>query len=110
MKFTISKENLHGALSKVRAAIPSCSTLPILKHVAIKADQAGTCSFTTTDLNLTSIATVQATLVQEPGSLTVPFSIRVRIARLTYGAELSFEDAKSRLKILCGASAFSVLG
>jgi DNA polymerase-3 subunit beta len=113
MKLTIERAALLRALTHVQSVVERRNTIPILANVQVEAEASGRLRLTATDLDLSVVEDVPAT-VGQPGRTTVPaHTLHDIVRKLPDGAEveLALDAAKGQVKLTAGryASALSVL-
>lgn len=110
MKFTIERSDALAAVTRVSGVVARKGTIPILSHVKIDAHD-GSVTFTGTDLDVESTATVGANIAVV-GSVTMDGPrLRDVIAAAPVGAEISFDatgDTDPRVAVKYGRSRFMV--
>ncbi len=70
MKITVHQEKLNEALSKVRNAVPTKSSLPILSSILLSAEN-GVLKLTSTDLRMTIEQELEECDIEEEGKVTI---------------------------------------
>lgn len=109
MKFTISRTSLFHALQKVIGVVPNRSTLQILTNVLVYSED-GRLKLVGTDLELTMISTVDATIEVE-GGLAMPAKILNDILKELPEEELHFEvDENHRVKLKSQLGMYKIAG
>jgi len=99
MKFTCTRSQLAEALAPVLSVVPAKSTLPILSHVHLNADQVKKRLFlAATDLDLSLSAELEVT-VDKAGSVTVPARTLADLVRELPEGNVSFEVIGGRLEL-----------
>lgn len=71
MKFQVTSSELNRGLSTVIGAVPGKATLPILETILFEAEDDGTLKLTATDLEISMIEKVPAT-IESGGSVAIP--------------------------------------
>lgn len=104
MQFTITRQNLHQALTAVAATIPARTTLPVLSNVLIEAEEEGI-RVSGTDLDVGVRVGVPAT-VSEPGSTTAPGKKLQQIARELPDEPVEVHCVRDEFSMACGRSHF----
>ena len=101
MKVACLQEHLAKGLSTVRRAVASRSSLPILTHVLLIADQ-GRLSLSATNLELSVTYNVEAK-IEEAGSITVPASLLSDFVNSlpSERVELTLDEDSRLLKLYC---------
>ncbi len=108
MKFTITRQNLHQALSAVSASIPSKTTLPVLSNILFEAQEEGI-RMSGTDLDVGVRIGVPAD-VSESGSLTAPGKKLQEIARELADQPVNVSTRGDQIELDCGRSHFKLNG
>lgn len=109
MKFTVSKENLKQAISKVINVISNKVTLPALSNILIEAEGDTLC-MTSSDLEI-SIKTTVAALVFEPGATTLPAKKLAQIANDLPAGDVTIETSEDEIAtITCQRALFKIHG
>ncbi len=108
MDLTITRQNLHRALSAVTACLPAKTSLPVLSNILVECVDGGV-RISGTDLDLWLRTTVPAD-VKTPGSVTVPGKKLEELAREMREAPVSMQLQGDQLNIHCGRSQFKVNG
>ena len=99
MKFNCPRSQLAEALSPVLSVVPAKSTLPILSHVYLEADQVKKrLHLAATDLDLSLKAEIEAQ-VDKPGSITVPARTLADLVRELPEGTVYFEVIGGRLEL-----------
>ncbi len=101
MKFSISKQDLLSAVNIVKGVVSSKSSLPILSHILMEAENS-TLKLTATDLKVSIECTVDCT-VEEPGALTVSSQRLSMLLNELPDADISIELMDSSIvELRCG--------
>ena len=109
MEFTILRENLLGALSKVQGIVEKRNTIPILSNVFIEAKD-NVLQITATDLEIGLCLNVQAD-VKENGKITVSAKKLFEIIKEFPNKPIKFEiEENSWIKISCDSAEFKIVG
>lgn len=109
MKATLPKSELLSGIQLVQTAAEKKSTMPILANVLITASE-GHISIASTDLEITSTATLPAS-VKARGSTTINARIFLDIVKELPEGEVSLVLGENeRLEILCQRSRFKMNG
>ncbi len=108
MKFTITRQNLHQALTAVSASIPSKTTLPVLSNILFEAHEDGI-RMSGTDLDVGVRIGVPAD-VAETGSLTAPGKKLQEIARELADQPVEVNTRGDQIELNCGRSHFKLNG
>lgn len=108
MKFTITRQNLHQALSAVSASIPSKTTLPVLSNILFEAREDGV-RMSGTDLDVGVRIRVPAE-VSEMGTLTAPGRKLQEIARELADQPVQVSSRGDQFELICGRSQFKLNG
>ncbi len=107
MQFAIQREVLLKPLQQVVGVIERRQTLPVLANFLVRA-QAGTVSFTGTDLEVEMVATTAAEDVAE-GEITIPARKLFDIVRaLPDGVNISLKLSGERVQMQAGRSRFTL--
>ena len=108
MRFSISREALLRPLALVAGVVERRQTLPVLSNVLIQVDHEQV-ALTGTDLEVELIGRTAASLVEEPGSATVPARKLMDICKsLPDQAELQFSLEGGRAVLRSGRSRFTL--
>lgn len=108
MKFSISREALLRPLTLVAGVVERRQTLPVLSNVLLQV-QDEQLSLTGTDLEVELIGRTAPSLVDEPGSATVPARKLMDICKsLPDQAEISFALEEGRAVLRSGRSRFTL--
>src|SRR5512136_2156150 len=103
MNLTITKEQIINGLQAVQNVVSTRTTLPILSNVLLRAE-GDRLEFTATDLDVTVVCGVQAT-VKRPGASTVPVKKLFGIVRELSSLEIELEvDEKNVCSVRSGPS------
>ncbi|MBR1952629.1 MAG: DNA polymerase III subunit beta [Lentisphaeria bacterium] len=109
MKFTVSREKLQKALSKVGSILGARSMLPLIGNVMIEAKD-GQINLTTTDFELRMSTSIEANVIEE-GISTAPGRKLISLVNSFSGAEVEFDvNDQEHFKIVCGSGRFKLLG
>ena len=109
MKVTLPRSELLSGIQLVQTAAEKKSTMPILANVLITASE-GNISIASTDLEITSTATLPAT-VKTRGSTTINARIFLDIVKELPEGEVALTLSENeRLEIACQRSRFKVNG
>lgn len=109
MKFTISRTSLFQALQKVIGVVPNRSTLQILTNVLVYSED-GRLKLVGTDLELTMISSVDASIEQE-GGLAIPAKILSDILKELPEGDLVFEvDENHRVLLKSSVGEYKIAG
>ena len=111
MKFAVLQENLDRTLGIVRHAVARRSTLAVLENVLLGTTEQGTVLLTTTDLQIMMTCAVQAR-VDEPGSVTIPFSTLSKfVAKLPpERIDIEVDLKRSSMDLTCAQFEATVMG
>jgi DNA polymerase III subunit beta len=110
MKVSLTKSALLDGLQAVQNVVGVRTTLPVLSNVMLVAEKDGKLRLTTTDLDLSICATVEAK-VGKVGATTLPARRLAGIVRELPEADIEIEvDEKDVATLKCGASFFRVVG
>ena len=97
MKITLAAKDLACALKSAALLVETRTTIPILAHALVDANPAGGIAITTTNLDQTFTAALDAT-VSEAGRFTVPVRNLLAVASDADGmVEIESETAKDKL-------------
>ncbi|MCL1827808.1 MAG: DNA polymerase III subunit beta [Candidatus Cloacimonetes bacterium] len=110
MKFSVLKKNLHDKLQYIISVVPSKTNLLVLSNLKIVASKENnTVTITATDLNITTIITIEANVLSDC-QLLVPAKYFYDIVSSfsTDSIEFSFEPDKLSLAITSGYAKFEV--
>ena len=109
MKVICARKDLHEGVQTAGRAVSARTSLPILGHLLIKAEE-DKLRIAATDLEIGMECVVEAN-VQEQGSLTVPARVigEVLAALPDTDVALSVDESNS-VNLKCGTSEFSILG
>lgn len=109
MKFSIAQKKLSTGLKKVKNAVSSKSTLPIISGILIKNEGKKSLHLIGTDLELGVETWIDAD-IKEEGSTVVPANQLVNIVRELPPKTIYFEieEESSRARIECGISQFEI--
>ena len=108
MKFTITRQNLHQALSAVAASIPSKTTLPVLSNILFEVRE-DSIRISGTDLDVGVRIGVPAD-VMETGSLTAPGKKLQEITRELADQPVEVNTRGDQIELECGRSRFKLKG
>ena len=109
MKFTVSREKLQKALSKVGSILGTRPMLPLIGNVMIEAAD-GKINLTTTDFELYISTSVEANVIEE-GKSTAPGRKLISLVNSFSGAEVEFNvNDQEHFNIVCGSGRFKLLG
>lgn len=108
MKFTVAREQLIRPMSLVNNAIERRSTLPILTHMQLVAEN-GTLTLTGLDLEVEMKAALALESLEVPGRVTVPARKLTDICKsLPKGTHIEFSLEDNRMVVRSGASRFTL--
>lgn len=109
MKIHTPKRALHDALHIVARAVASRSTLPILSHVLLEAQQ-DRLTLTTTDLEMGMTCSIPVDVLA-PGAVTVPERILQDVVANLPGGEITLRaDERNMLGLASGKSNYTIHG
>ncbi len=109
MKVICARKDLHEGVQTAGRAVSARTSLPILGHLLIKAEE-DRLRIAATDLEIGMECVVEAN-VQEQGSLTVPAKVISEVLAALPDTDVSISvDEDSTVTIKCGTSEFSILG
>src|SRR5580765_1540633 len=107
MNLTISKEQIISGLQAVQNVVSTCTTLPILSNVLLRAE-GERLELTATDLDVTISCSVEAK-VKKPGATTIPVKRLFGIVRELGNSEIELEvDDKHVCTIRSGPSFYRI--
>src|SRR3989344_785097 len=98
MKLSCSTQEFLQALQLVNRAISNQQALPILGNILLRAEN-GVCTLSATDLELSIITTVDATIEQD-GAITIPAKAILNFAQYNNDPEVTLE-VKDGTQIRC---------
>ncbi len=107
MRLTIARGELFNMLSTVGKGLSSRSTLPILSGILFSADQDGTLTIQTTDLEV-SIKTSSAAAVDTQGQVVLPGKLITDIVRSLPEAAMNIRIDGEIALISCGQASFTL--
>jgi DNA polymerase-3 subunit beta len=108
MKFTIGRDQVLGAMTRIHRVVERKNTIPILANVLLKADGAGKLMLRATDLDL-EVSEKLPAQVETGGGTTVPAHMLHDILRkIPSGAEVLFESKEGTMTVRSGRSRFSL--
>jgi DNA polymerase III subunit beta len=108
MRFTITRQNLHQALTAVSASIPARTTLPVLSNILFEATSDGV-RMSGTDLDVGVRVQVPAQ-VEEGGKLTAPGKKLQEIVRELPDEPVQVNTRGDQIELRCGRSHFKLNG
>lgn len=109
MKIVCSRKDLFEGVQTAARAVSSRSSLPILSHLLISA-QDGVIKLAATDLEIGVECRISAN-IEEQGSLTVPARIvSEMLSTLPESDVLISVDESNRVSLKCGTSDYQILG
>ena len=109
MKLSITKDNLSHGLAAVQNIVSTRTTLPILSNVLLRAKD-GRLELTATDLDVTIVAAVDAT-IGKGGETTLPLKKIAGIVRELPPGDLDVEtDEKNFTAVRAGSSFYKIHG
>lgn len=109
MNCNVKVAEFRAALQAIQGAIERKTTIPVLAHVLLEADQESL-RLTATDLEL-AITLPCAAKVVEPGKATAPGRRLLEIVKALPDAELQMKAAENdRLALRCGPSHLKLVG
>lgn len=109
MKISVERNQFLKALSHGQSVVEKRTTIPILSHVLLHAEE-GTLTLTTTDMDLALVESIPA-MVATPGSITVSATMLFDIVRkLPDGAqiELCLNSENGQVAIHSGKTKFNL--
>ena len=108
MKLVVSRESLQKGLQVVQGIVESKSTMPILSHILLSAEDTTTIS--ATDLDIAVREPLEAR-IEEPGSVCVPARKLYEIVREIPASELTLETQENNwVTVSAGKSTFRLIG
>ena len=108
MEYTVNRQALAAALSRVGAIIESRNTIPILSNILITARK-GELRIEGTDLDMSAQETIRDGVnVIEEGSTTVSAKSISDIVRKLEGETVAFQEKDGRLELRAGRSQFKL--
>jgi DNA polymerase III subunit beta len=108
MRFLITRQNLHQALSAASASIPSKTTLPVLSNLLVETAD-GSVRISGTDLDVSIRVSVPAE-INEGGAFTVPGKKLQEIARELPDDLVTVSVRGDQIEITCGRAMFKLHG
>lgn len=108
MKLTCTKENLSQTLALVGGIAGKNVNLPILGNILIRADGQKT-ELVATNLELAIVATLRS-VVEEPGTFTVPARTITDFVNLLSGEKIEMELVGNELSVTCERSTTKIKG
>jgi DNA polymerase-3 subunit beta len=109
MKITCSRKDLFEGVQTAARAVSSRSSLPILSHLLIRA-QDNSLRLAATDLEIGVECSVPAK-IEEEGSLTVPAKIISEVISTLPDNDVTLSvDENNRVSLKCGTSDYQILG
>ncbi|MDT8368095.1 MAG: DNA polymerase III subunit beta [Longimicrobiales bacterium] len=108
MRFTITRQNLHGGLAAVSASIPTKTTLPVLSNILFETDEDAVW-MSGTDLDVSVRVRVPAEIV-EAGSLTAPGKKLQEITRELPDQPVDVSTRGDQIELACRHSRFKLNG
>lgn len=109
MKVICARKDLHEGVQTAGRAVSPRTSLPILSHLLIKAEE-DKLRIAATDLEIGMECVVDARVL-EPGSLTAPAKVITEILAALPDTDVALSvDESSTVSLKCGTSDFSILG
>lgn len=109
MKVICARKDLFEGVQTAGRAVSSRTSLPILGHLLVKAEE-DKLRIAATDLEIGMECLVDAN-IQEPGSMTVPAKVLTEILAALPDTDVSLSvDESNTVSLKCGTSDFSILG
>jgi len=109
MEFSTKKIDLLEELTAAQGVVERKTTIPILSHVLLEADE-GRLALTTTDLEL-SLRTQCAAQVKKQGSATVPAKKLLDLIRLLPDEEIRFRAQENFwVQVICERKTYRLVG
>jgi DNA polymerase-3 subunit beta len=108
-KMTIERAQLLRALSHAQSIVQKRVTIPILSNVLIEADEGGGVRLLATDLDIQIREQLNATIVEQPGAVTVAAHMLHDIVReLPEGCQIELEASGSKLQIRAARARYTL--
>jgi DNA polymerase-3 subunit beta len=107
MKLKVKREEIQDSLQSIQGIVDKKSTMPILSHFLLKANE--TASLMATDLDIALKGPVKADIL-EKGSLCIPARKLFEIAREVEGDILLESQDNNWIKATSGKSTFKLMG
>jgi DNA polymerase-3 subunit beta len=109
VKVICARKDLHEGVQTAGRAVSPRTSLPILGHLLIKAEE-DTLRIAATDLEIGMECVVDARVL-EPGSLTAPAKVITEILAALPDTDVALSvDESNTVSLKCGTSDFSILG
>jgi len=108
MKLTIPRDNLRRGLEAVSGAVPTRTTLPVLNHVKLEAED-GKLRLETTNLDTHLSFAVDAE-VEEAGGLCIPAKRILEIAKVAPDAPIHLQTKDTTAKLKVGRTSYTLHG
>jgi len=108
MKLTILKSKLLSALQDIVSVIPSKTTLPILSHILIEADDSKI-KLAATDLDISMTTTLEAKVTKK-GEITVPAKTFTDIIRESPETQIEINAADNRMELKINHGVYKLPG
>lgn len=109
MKITCSRKDLFEGVQTAARAVSSRSSLPILSHLLVQAQNDGI-KIAATDLEIGVECPVTAA-IEEQGALTVPAKIIVEVLSTLPESDVTISvDETNKVNLKCGTSDYQILG
>jgi DNA polymerase-3 subunit beta len=108
MRFLITRQNLHQALTAASASIPSKTTLPVLSNLLVETTDTGL-RISGTDLDVSIRISVPAD-IREGGAFTVPGKKLQEIARELPDDLVDISVRGDQVEVTCGRARFKLHG
>jgi DNA polymerase-3 subunit beta len=102
MKFRCDRDVFSEALQTVQRGVASRPGIPALTGVLLEADEGGTLTLSTTDLEVAARLTITV-LVHEPGVALVPARLLGDTVKSLSDAPVEFETDQAQARIRCAA-------
>ncbi|MBI4260613.1 MAG: DNA polymerase III subunit beta [Actinobacteria bacterium] len=102
MKFRCDRDDLSEALQTVQRGVSNRPGIPALTGVLMEAEEGGTLTLTTTDLEVSARLSLAVT-PQEAGLALVPARLLADMVKSLASAPVDFESDQGQARIRCGA-------
>lgn len=110
LKAVCARKDLYEAVQTVAHAVSGRTSLPILGHVLIQAEE-GAMRLTATDLELGISLTIPAARVEEPGGLTAPAKMLTELLSTLPESDVAISvDRSHAVRLYCDRSDYKILG
>jgi DNA polymerase III subunit beta len=109
LKAVVSRKDLFEGVQTVGHAVSGRTSLPILSHVVVQADESAL-RLSATDLELSISLTIPAN-VQEPGALTAPARLLTELLGTLPDSDVALSvDRSHAVRLHCDKSDYKILG